>query len=158
MNKYLLIFLMLYCAPALGEVNKWVDSSGQVHYSDQPPPANTKNLAPTNTKKRRSSSDAEDSASKSDAAPAPKTIAEREADWKKAQKEKQEAADKAAQKQADAAARKEYCTQAQNSLNTLKSGARLTEVDSSGERSYIDDEQRQKRIAKLQQQIGKNCK
>jgi hypothetical protein len=34
----------------------------------------------------------------------------------------------------------------------------MVEVDAAGNRSYLEDDQRQQRIAKTQQEIGANCK
>jgi hypothetical protein len=77
---------------------------------------------------------------------------------RKAQQAKKEAADKAAQKQVTADEVKTNCANAQQNLRTLQSGARMIEIDAKGERSYIDDTQRQQRIAKAQQEISNLCK
>lgn len=163
MNKYLLIFLMLAGANAFGAVNKWVDSKDRVHYSDQPPPPDAKASSPAKTKTPLPASDSEDSAGKSGTVPAsapaaPKTIAEREAELKKSQQAKKEAADKAAQKQANEEVVKANCAVAQQNLRALQDGARMVEIDASGERSYLDDNQRQQRTAKAQQDISAYCK
>ena len=153
MYKYLLIFFMLASANAFAALNKWVDANGQVHYSDVPPPpnANAKILrAPSNVR-------ADDSSASSGPA-ATKTYAEREAELKKAQQAKKEAADKAAKAQAETEARKAYCATLQQNLRTLQEGIRTVEIDASGNRSVMDDEQRQQRIAKTQQDISANCK
>lgn len=42
MKKYLVILLVLFTGNAFAVLNKWVDEKGNVHYSDQPPPANVK--------------------------------------------------------------------------------------------------------------------
>ncbi|MGA7749112.1 MAG: DUF4124 domain-containing protein, partial [Gallionella sp.] len=93
MNKYLLFLLILTSTNAFAAISKWVDSNGQVHYSDQPPPSDAQ------PKTLRSDDNTQDTQNASSVA-APKTIAEREAELKKAQIAKKEAADKAAQKQA----------------------------------------------------------
>ncbi len=157
MSKFLLILLMLTSANTFAAISKWVDVQGRVHYSDQPPPPEAK------AETLRSASDSEGSAGTSgvtatSAPAAPKTIAEREAELKKAQQAKQAAADQAAQKQAAADAVKANCANAQQNLRTLQSGVRMVEVDAKGERSYIDDTQRQQRIEKSQQDISNLCK
>jgi hypothetical protein len=151
MSKLLLILSMLASANTFAAVNKWVDAQGQVHYSDQPPPPEAK------AETLRSTSDTEAAAGASGVT-APKTIAEREAELKKAQQAKQEAADKSTQKQAAADAVKANCATAQQNLRTLQQGIRMVEVDANGERSYMDDKQRQQRIEKTQQDIGSYCK
>lgn len=149
MKKILLILIMLSSANAFAGLNKWVDADGKVHYSDQPPPANVK------AQTLRLTSDAPATESAVDA---PKTIAEREVELKKAQQAKKDAAEKAAQEQARMDVEKSNCAIAQNSLRTLQNGMRLVEIDANGERSYIDDEQRQQRIEKVQQDIDLYCK
>ena len=157
MSKFLLILLMLASTNTFAAVKKWVDAQGQVHYSDQPPPAGAK------AETLRSASDTEGTAgtngvTETSAPAAPKTIAEREAELKKAQQAKQAAADKAAQKQAAADALKASCANAQQNLRTLQEGLRMVEIDANGERSYLDDTQRQQRIEKAQQDISNLCK
>jgi len=157
MKKFLLILLMLTSANAFAVLSKWVDADGKVHYSDQPPPANVK------AKTLRVTSDVAASVSASGVAAAsapaaPKTIAEREAELKKAQQAKKEAAAKAAKEQARIEAEKTNCDAAQQSLRALQEGMRLVEIDAKGERSYMNDEQRRQRIEKAQQDIKTYCK
>ena len=157
MKKYLFILLILSSAPAVADLSKWVDENGKVHYSDQPPPANVKAKTLRSTPGTPPLTSASGVAASS-APPAVKTIAEREAELKKAQKAKKEAADKAAQEQARKDTENANCAAAQQSLRTLQDGMRMVEIDANGERSYISDEQRQQRIAKAQQDISTLCK
>lgn len=157
MKNYLMVLLMMFGMNAFAEINKWVDENNRVHYSDQAPPPSAK------TRTLRTASDTKGSANASgeiatSGAAAPKTIAEREAELKKAQLARQEAADKAAQEQARSEAGKANCATAQQNLRTLESGIRIPVYNASGESSYIDDEQRQQRIAKSRQDISKYCK
>jgi len=157
MSKFLLILLMLACANTFAAVSKWVDAQGQVHYSDQPPPPEVDAITLHPASGTEGAAGAGGAAATS-APAAPKTIAEREAELKKAQQAKQAAADKAAQKQAAEDARKANCANAQENLRTLRAGIRMVEIDASGERSYMDDAQRQQRIEKAQQDITSLCK
>jgi hypothetical protein len=155
MKNCLMVFLMMFGINAFAEVHRWVDENNRVHYSDLPPSVDAK------TKKLRSASDTGDAAETGAAAStpaAPKTIAEREAELRMARQTKKEAADKAAQEQNKKDAKQEYCTQARLSLNALQQDVRIMEIDANGERSYLEDEQRQQRIAKAQQDISKHCK
>jgi hypothetical protein len=151
MKKYLPILLMLSASGAFAALNKWVDEDGKVHYSDQPPPANVKSEV------LRSTTGTPEPAAASEPAAA-KTIVEREAELKKAQQAKKEAADKAALEQKEEEAMKANCLAYQQNLRALEEGMRLVDVDASGERSYVDDEERQRRIAKAQEGIAKWCK
>jgi len=155
MNKYLVLFFLLNSTFCFGAVNKWVDEQGHVHYSDQAPPKDSK------AEKIHSSSDSQESGNDETATKeptAPKSYIEKAAELKKANKAKQEAADKAAKEQANADANKANCATAQQSLRTLQEGIRMVEVDKNGERSFMDDSQRQQRIERTQQDIDKYCK
>jgi hypothetical protein len=151
MSKTLLTLLILATANSFAAVSKWVDSQGQVHYSDELPPAEVK------AETLHSTSEIEGTAATKTPA-APKTIAEREAELKKAQQAKKEAADKAAQKQAVDDVSKADCANAQQNLRTLQDGIRMVEIDAKGERSFVDDQQRQQRITKAQHDISILCK
>jgi len=157
MKNCLMALLMMFGMNAFAEINKWVDENNQIHYSDQPPPVSVK------ARKLRSSSDtrapAEASGETAASGPAAaKTIAEREAELKKTQQAKKEAADKSAQNQAKEESSKANCAAAQQNLKTLESGIRIPVFSVDGESTYMNDEQRQQRIAKTQQDIGRLCK
>ena len=162
MKILLLVLLSFSCINALAEVNKWVDENGRVHYSDQLPPSNAKKVLSSASKARTSaetgntteSGNAADSGNSDE----PKTIAEREADLRKKQKADKEAAEKAARNKASKEANQENCNRAEQSLRELQSGMRIMELDAKGERVYLDEEQRQQRIAKTQQDISTLCK
>jgi hypothetical protein len=155
MCKFLLIFLILASANAFAEVNKWVDDQGRVHYSDQAPPPEVQ------AKALRSASEGAGSASGvagTDAPAESKSFVEQEAALKKEQQAKQAAAEQAAQKKAAADALKADCDSARRNLRSLQSGARIMDINASGERYIIDDTQRQQRIEKAQQDISNLCK
>jgi hypothetical protein len=152
MNKYLLILLMLSSANACAELNKWIDESGKVHYSDQPPPLNVK------ARTLRSTAVTSPADAAASAPAAPKTIAEREAEWKKEQREKQSAADKAAKEQARKEERKNNCALSQQNLKTYQADVPVAEINAQGERVVLDDSKRQQRIAKAQQDVNTWCK
>lgn len=145
MKKYLFAFLILSAANADAGLNKWVDEKGKVHYSDQPP------VGVEVTKLHAAPSPA--------SAPAPaKSLAEREAELKKARQSKAEATERDALKQSNAEIEKANCAAAQQSLRSLQQGSRLVEYDAKGEQRFLDDSERQQRIAKGQEEISKWCK
>lgn len=151
MNRYMLFLLILTCTNTFAEISRWVDSDGQVHYSDQiaPPDVQKKTLRSVdNTQASRDPS----------SVGAPKTIAEREAELKKNEIAKKAAAAKEAQNQAAAAAQKTGCANAQQNLSILNTGMRLMETDANGQIGYMDDNQRTQRIARAQADISANCK
>lgn len=151
MNKYLVFFLLLACTSSFAAISKWVDSDGQVHYSDQPPPSGVQQ------KSLRTVDGTEDSQSASSAA-APKTLAEREAELRKAEIEKKKAAENTAQKQAETAAKQANCANAQQNLRTLQSGIRIMGTDASGQPGYIDDAERAQRVTNAQNDVSTYCK
>jgi Domain of unknown function (DUF4124) len=150
MSKFLLILLILASTNTYAVINKWVDDQGQVHYSDEQPPSQVK------PKTLREGSSAEDSARSGTAAT--KSVAEREAELKKEQAEKKSADDKAERKKAAEDALKANCDVAQENLRALQSGVRIMDINANGERSYIDDTQRQQRIDTAQQAVKNYCK
>ncbi|MCG6932783.1 MAG: DUF4124 domain-containing protein [Gallionella sp.] len=148
MGKYLLILLILASANSFAEVNKWVDGQGRVHYSDQPPPPDARAEALRSTSVAASGV----------AGTGEQTFVQQEAALKKSQLAQQKDAAQAAAKQANADALKSNCEAAQQNLRSLQSGARIMDVNASGERYYLDDSQRQQRIDKVQQDISNLCK
>jgi len=146
MKKYLFAFLILSAANADAGLNKWVDSNGKVHYSDQPPPTGVE--ATTLRTARPPVS----------APAASKSYAEREAELKKARQSEAEAAERAAEQQSNTEIEKSNCTTAQQALRSLQQGGRIVEYDEKGERRYLGDDERQQRIDKMQGEIGKWCK
>jgi len=157
MKNSLMFLLMLFGMNAYADINKWVDENNQVHYSDGPPPVSTKSDKLRSASGTKDSTDARGATATSGPA-VPKTIAEREALLKKEKQAKKEASDKAAQKQANEAANKANCAQAQQVLKTLEADMRIKEVDAKGEQVYLNDEQRQQRIAKTKKDINSLCK
>lgn len=157
MKNCLLIALMLFTGHAYAGVNKWLDENNHVHYSDQPPPANAKarKLAPVADPGTPAASGVTAGSEDTDA---PKTYMEREAEWRKAQRAKQEAAEKAAQEQAKLDADKTNCLNAQHSLKVLQSGTRITDIDDKGERYFLSEEQLQQRISKTNRDVESYCK
>ena len=144
MKRLLPACLLLLSFSTYGALHKWVDADGKVHYSDEPPPANVKGTtlkaepAPTGS--------------------AAKTTAEREADYKKSQKAKQEAEQKSAKQQEDALARQKNCENAQQNLRALEAGGRMSVYDDKGERSILDDAGRQQHIEQVRKIISTDCK
>ncbi len=139
MKNYLLILLLLVSTGAFAALNKWVDANGKVHYSDGPPPVNVKAKVIHSDSAASGVPDTSKGSAKKPVAPGIP------------------AEDKAAQQAID----EEYaarCATAQQNLRTLQDGIRIVEIDANGERSFLDDAQRQQRIAQAQQNISTFCK
>ena len=150
MRLYLaIIVLSLTGLNAHAGMVKWVDAEGKVHYSDSPPPEVTSAQSVRNF-----------SGTGQQEAPAsysPKTVAEREAEMKKARKEKDEAAQSKAQQDAIAENRKRNCVIARENVRTLEESSRVVTYDSNGERTYLDDAAREKRLEEARKTASDNC-
>ncbi|MDD2915648.1 MAG: DUF4124 domain-containing protein [Gallionella sp.] len=156
MKKLLLILLVLTSANAVAGLNKWVDANGKVHYSDQTPPSNVKATmlrSKAFTDPPLSAGSVGASGVKGDQ----KSIADSDAEFQKAKQVKKEAAEKAAQEQLRAEANKAKCAALQQSILALESGVRLSVFSANGERTYMDDAQRQQDIAKARQELNTHC-
>ena len=129
-------------------INKWVDENNQVHYSDQPAPANVK-ATPLSTPTAPTASASE--------VAAPKTLAEREADFRKSQKTKEELEKKEAQQKEEERTTQRYCEDARSNLLTLENSRRISTYDSKGERVYMDDATRNQRMEEARKGISKHC-
>ena len=136
-----LIAALLVCAalPAVGQsIYSWKDSSGQVHYSDTPPPeGNTRTLKRTPLAPAAKATSAADQGS-----PAAPSAAEQELAFRKRRAEAAEADEKARKDKARDEERQRDCADAKAQLAGLESGQRLTRFTANGEKEYLDDEQR----------------
>ncbi len=145
MKRCLPICLLLLSFSAYGALTKWVDADGKVHYSDGPPPDNVKTKTLTTP---------HDSAS---GVPAQKTFIELEAERKKSQKAKEEAAQKAAQQQENALAKQKSCMSAKANLKALENSPQITTYNDKGESTLMDDAARRQNIEDARKQISTYC-
>lgn len=159
-----LLFALLVSAAAFAQW-AWKDENGRVVYSDRPPPASVKqdrivrqpggsalNTAGAATETRGATESK--GAAKADA---PKTWAERDAEYKKRQAERGDAEKKSAEEQAQEAQRRADCERARSYAATLESGTRVVRTDAKGERSYLEDEQRAAELARAREVIARSC-
>jgi type IV secretory pathway VirB10-like protein len=148
----------------------WVNERGIKQLSDQPPPISV----PPNRILKAPPGQMPDlrkelNASPTDAAPAPTpekpepkvnarpTLAERNADYNKRRVDTAEKEQKATQEAQQAASKSENCKKTRTNLAALESGQRIVDIDAQGERSFIDDAQRAKRIKENQSLLAQNC-
>lgn len=149
MKHYLALLLLLTSFSSHAALNKWVDAEGKVHYSDTAP-------ADVKAKTLRSTS-APDSLSPVSGTAAPKTLAEREAEWKKSQKSKEEATQKEAQQKEAAAIKQKNCEIARSNLATLENSPAIVSYNEKGERTYMDDASRKQSIEDSRKAVSSNC-
>ena len=155
-SKWIVALALSLSALAAQAQWAWKDDNGRVVYSDRPPPASVKQdrivrqpgMAPI------VSSDTDE---KANAASAPKTWTEREAEYKKRQTERANAEKKANEEKTQQAQRRVDCERARSYLATLESGTRIVRTDNNGERSYLDDAQRESELVRAREAVNRSC-
>ena len=152
--KAAITFLVVLLIPfaAHGQLLKCTGKDGRVEYATEcPPGAQEQQTGIKNTREGPSSSGA--------ASPQQKSVAEREADFRKRQMEGTEAQKKEEAKAAEMAQNRENCERARIYLKSLQEGQRIAQIDpKTGERIFIEDPERPAAIAKAQQAADSWCK
>jgi hypothetical protein len=88
-----------------------------------------------------------------------KTLAERDADYRKRQLEQQESAKKDGEKSRESADRSANCENARSYLSSLEGGMRIRRTDpKTGEFVYLQDSERSAEIERAKQTVETNCK
>ncbi len=147
-KKFLSMVLALslaapYCASAQ---YVWIDEKGNKQFSDRPPPAS---VPPSKILKGGNKT-----LSKSEATPTPepgtsakpKSLAERNAEFNKRQKEAEDKAKEAETQQQADSAKASNCSKAKSAKAALESGQRISQFDKSGEKTFMDDKQKAKAL------------
>lgn len=160
---------MFACAALAQAQWMWVNERGIKQLSDQPPPPSVPPSrileAPPGQMqdlRKELNAPAQEAAPAADK-PEPKvdarpTLAERNADYNKRRTESAEKEQKAAQEAQQAAQKADNCAKTRSNLTALESGQRMIDIDKNGERSFIDDAERAKRIKENQNMVAQNCK
>lgn len=148
-----LIAALLATLPAQAQIYQYKDASGKTVLSDRPPPSGS---VPAKTHSAAGVSSGEAQAEKTEAAP--KSLSERDLEFKKRQQEQRDAAEKAQKKAAAQSARTEDCERARRQLQLLESGERIATRDAQGERVFIEDDQRAAEIERTRKYIAEVCK
>jgi hypothetical protein len=146
--KNLLLFVALAAASSLAsaQVYKCVDAQGKTVYSQAPCPGTAKSTTI-------------DSRPAPAAAPAAKGSDPRKADaeFKKRQLEAQKEQEKEQKASEEKEAKKVNCASAQQQLQLYQSGQRLSRLNASGERYYLDEKDIAQETAKAQQAVQQWC-
>lgn len=142
------IAALLLAAPAVlnaAQVNKCLDGSGKVVGYASECPAGSR-AEPTNIRSAPASGDTS------------KSLAERDAEFRKRQIEQQEAAKKAEQKSAETAQRKRACDDTRGYLKSLQERHRIVRTDpKSGESVFLKDAEYAQEIEKSRRFLAENC-
>lgn len=137
------------CAFAAGgawaTLYKWTDAGGRIVYSDQPPTGGVKY-------------DIVGSAPPPDNPNAVRDMANKEAELRKAQKDRAEEATKAEKSRADAQKRADICRQARAGVRTYSNpNDTLVTTNDKGEQVVIDAAERQRRLTEQQRLTKEYC-
>lgn len=152
----------------------WKDANGRLVYSDRPPPSDIKpanivrqpstqvlaNPAPASGPLDDAAKPTDAKSSDGKAAPVPntpKTIAEREMEFRKRQQERVESDKKSAEEQTKNTAKTAECERARGYMRSLEDGTRIQRTDASGNREFLDDAQRAAEIDRTRQIIQNTC-
>jgi hypothetical protein len=144
---------LLLCAGLAQAQYAWINASGNREYSDRPPPPSvpaSKILkAPRGSPLlvEATAAAAPEEAPKAEPKKGPPTLAERDADFRKRQKERGEQEQKAAEEAQRKQALAENCASARRYKAELESDVRIADTTAQGERSFISDEERARRLA-----------
>jgi hypothetical protein len=149
MRNYLFLFsLLLVTAPTAAEIYKWVDEEGNVHYSQQRPPADAQPRS-TETLKVNSGS-----ASEADLKNLQRDIERSNKIFEDRAQKKEEQEQAAAEQDI----RKQNCDKVRLNLQKLQEAQRIYHTDEQGNRTRIGEEQRQADIKRAQEQVEEWCK
>ena len=149
------ITLTAAISSAHAQTYQWKDSNGRTIISDTPQPGAGKN-ARTIGGPPPATSIGEKTEEKT--AEAPKTMADKDLEFKKRQQEAKEKAEKLAKEQAASAERKENCTRAGRSLAALESNQPMATLGDKGERQIMDSQQRAQEMERARRFMAESCK
>jgi hypothetical protein len=143
---------MLVAGAAFGQILECVDAKGNKEYAQTCPPGTVKE-----TKLMKGGTGAS-SPRTGASAPAAKSLAERDAEFRKRNMERQEAEAKAEKTKAESKDAERNCNNARSQLKGLQEGLRIARIDpNTGARSYLSDEDRAAEIANAQKAVDSWC-
>ena len=144
---------MLLAGHATAQVLECVDAKGKKEYAQTCPPGTVKE-----TKLMKSGGDAA-GAGTAKPAPAAKSLAERDAEFRKRSLERQETEAKADKEKAESKEAERNCNDARAQLKQLQDGMRIARIDpKTGERAFLEDKDRPAEIASAQKAVDSWCK
>ena len=159
----------VYVSAAAGQW-AWKEDGGRVVYSDRPPPPSIKSTqilrqpataapapAPQPATPGSAVGDGERPATAPAASSAPKSIAERDMEFRKRQQERADSDRKAQEEQQKSAAKGAECERARGYLRSLEDGVRISRTDASGNREFLDDAERAAESERTRKAIQQFC-
>jgi hypothetical protein len=157
MNRlFFLLLAALAAAPAHAQYS-WIDDHGTRVFSDRPPPPGTPPSRILKAPRGAASTEAAPAEAAKIAQPvqpAPPTLADRDADFRKRAAERDADERKAAEEARRKADNAEQCAAARRSETALTSGARITDMDDKGERVVVTDDEKARRLAQVRRVLA----
>jgi hypothetical protein len=152
MNRFfsLLLAALVAAAPAYAQYS-WIDDHGTRVFSDHPPPPGTPPSRILKTPRGATTAPAEPVETAKTAAP---SLADRDAAFRKRAAERTAAENKATEDAQRKAGDAEQCAAARRSEAALTSGVRITDMDDKGERVYITDDEKARRLAQVRRVLA----
>jgi hypothetical protein len=151
---------MLAAAPLTvqAQIMKCIGKDGRIEFAANCPPGTRQQDTGVGTSKPAPAPAASKEGAK-DGAAAPKSLADRDAEFRKRQTEQKEAESKAAQKTADDAERVRACNSAKSNLQALKDRQRMFRNDpKTGERVMFEEADFQRELPITERLVAENCK
>ena len=141
--------LLLCCAGAAQAQFVWIGPNGTRQYSDQPPPPGTPRSKilkapgqPAPAQLAPPAPSTPETATDTAKPKGPPTLAEREADYRKRAKAKEDADRKSEQEAKQAAARTAHCENLRKDKRVIDSGIRIVDIGPDGKRRYLNETER----------------
>ena len=163
------IFLLAVSASAQAQILKCVGKDGKIEFATACPPgtkqqdtgvsSNRPAPAPAPAKDEKGAKGADKSGKAAEKPDAQKSLAEKDADYRKRQAAQTEAAAKAEKTAAEDARRKEACENARGYLKRLQERQRTTRTDpKTGERVFYEEQDYVRETAVAERTAAENCK
>ena len=140
------IAILLASVAANAQIYQWKDENGKTIISDKPPTGNTRTQRKIET----------ESTSATASSPQ-KTVADRDLEFRKRQKDSQDKEQKTQKEQEQTAQKPEQCTSLRRQLQSLESGERIALRNDEGERYFMEDAQREQEVQKARQNYQSSC-
>lgn len=169
-GKLFLLGLLTGClavpGAAFAQLYQWRDANGRTVFSDSPPPSSIPpgnivkmqkaRAAPAAAEEKhaddgKSTASAAGTAAKADG---PKSIAEREAEFKKRQAEAAAKAEKDQKLASDEKRREDQCRGMRQSLAAMESGQRVRRFNDKGEPYFVEDAERARDVEKYRRDMA----
>mgnify|MGYP003758559719 CR=1 FL=1 len=153
LRNLLVVLLVCVGQAALAQgIYSWKDASGRVHYSDLPPPEVTVRTV------RQAASAPSRAAAPDSTQAAPQSYAEKDLAFRKRRAEAAEAEEKSRKNKAAEDARERDCTEMRRQLAALENGQSFSRFDDAGERTFLDENERNAEIERTRKAMERTCK